>query len=78
MQLSIDDFGTGYSSLTYFKRFSISVLKVDQSFVRDLANDEDGNIIVTSITEGHSLARLKLFQKENKVAFFRFYFYNFL
>jgi diguanylate cyclase (GGDEF)-like protein/PAS domain S-box-containing protein len=54
--ISVDDFGTGYSSLSYLKQFPIDVLKIDQSFVKDVLNNEkDAAITTTIIHLGRSL-----------------------
>jgi diguanylate cyclase (GGDEF)-like protein/PAS domain S-box-containing protein len=56
LHLSIDDFGTGYSSLSALQQFPIGTLKIDQSFVRDAADDvADAVLVRTIIDMGHSL-----------------------
>jgi diguanylate cyclase (GGDEF)-like protein/PAS domain S-box-containing protein len=56
IKLAVDDFGTGYSSLSYLRKFPIDVLKIDQSFVRQITTSPDETTIVSAvISMGRSL-----------------------
>ncbi len=75
IHISIDDFGTGSSSLRYLKRFPIDILKIDQTFVRDLTSDSsDAAITAAMITMAHAL-ELKVIaegvETEEQLAFLR-------
>jgi EAL domain-containing protein (putative c-di-GMP-specific phosphodiesterase class I) len=50
VRISMDDFGTGYSSLSYLRSFPFDKIKIDRSFVHDLASNADSKAIIRAVT----------------------------
>lgn len=58
IRFSLDDFGTGYSSLTYFRQLPVDVVKIDRSFVRDILENEQDQVLVQGVVSmAHTLQR---------------------
>ena len=88
IKIAIDDFGTGYSSLSYLKKLPLDKLKIDQSFVRDLPQDEEDIAITkaiialgkslkfTIIAEGVETQAQKDFMMTNKCDYMQGYFFS--
>jgi EAL domain-containing protein (putative c-di-GMP-specific phosphodiesterase class I) len=75
LTLAIDDFGTGYSNFSYLRQFPIGKLKIDSSFIRDVAQNPDDAAIATAIISMARILNLKVIaegvENEAQVSFLR-------
>ncbi|MEH6444276.1 MAG: EAL domain-containing protein [Oceanospirillaceae bacterium] len=60
LSISLDDFGTGYSSLGYLKRFPVNVLKIDRSFINEITNNENDQLLVEAIINMAKSLKIKV------------------
>ncbi len=86
--IAIDDFGTGYSSLSYLKRFPVDIVKIDRTFIRDIADDPNDKALVEAIlamtaslqlavvAEGVETEQHETILKHNRCDFAQGYYYS--
>lgn len=77
IHFALDDFGTGYSSISYLKQLPVSILKIDQSFVRDLSEDRNDRVLVETISAMGNMLQLDVVaegvETEEQLGFIREY-----
>ena len=75
MRIAIDDFGTGYSSLSALKNFPVARLKIDKSFIKDLATDESDQAVASAVISLGQKLNLRVIaegvETDDQIAFLR-------